>query len=98
MLGWVLGTETLAPELSPWEWAGVGSAETALRGGGSRNQSVRIDRAETAWETRKQSVMGGGSNTLRAGKWKAISEGTWEKSWICRKDKAPVLRRGEKKG
>ena len=35
---------------------------------------------------------------LRAGKWKATSEGTWEKSWICRRDKAPVLGRGEEKG
>ena len=24
-----------------------------------------------------------GSNTLRAGKWKAASEGTWEKSLVC---------------
>ena len=39
--------------------------------------------AETAWETRKQSIAGGGSNTLREEKWKAISEGTWEKSWDC---------------
>ena len=35
---------------------------------------------------------------LRSGKWKATSEGTWEKSWICRRDKVPVLGRGEKKG
>ena len=25
----------------------------------------------------------GGSNMLRAGKWKATSEGTWEKNWVC---------------
>ena len=57
-----------------------------------------VGRAETAWETRKQSVVGGGSNTLRAGEWKATSEGTWEKSWICRRDKAPVLGREEEAG
>ena len=51
--------------------------------GRSRNRSVKFDGAETAWETRKQSIAGGGSNTLRAGKWKATSEGTWEKSWVC---------------
>ena len=32
---------------------------------------------------------------LRAGEWKATSKGTWEKSWICRRDKAPVLGRVE---
>ena len=65
---------------------------------GARNQSVKFDGTENAWETRKQSIKGGGSNMLRAGKWKATSEGTWEKSWICRRDKVPVLGRGEKKG
>ena len=54
--------------------------------------------AETAWETRKLSVAGAGSSTLRAGGWKATSEGSWEKSWICRRDKAPVLGRGKEKG
>ena len=54
--------------------------------------------AETAWETRKLSVVGAGSNTLRAGGWKATSEGNWEKSYICRRDKVPVLGRGEKEG
>jgi len=49
-------------------------------------------------ETRKLSVVGAGSNTLRARGWKTTSEGTWEKSWICRRDKAPVLGRGEEKG
>ena len=58
----------------------------------------RVDRAETAWETRKLSVVGAGRNTLRAGEWKATSEGTWEKSWICRRDKAPMLGRGEEEG
>ena len=69
-------------------------AETAW---GPRNRYVRFDRAETTWETRKQSVSGGGSNMLRAGEWKATSDGTWEKRWICRRDKVPVLGRGEKK-
>ena len=43
-------------------------------------------------------MAGGGSNTLRAGEWKATSEGTWKKSWICWRDKAPVLGRVEEKG
>ena len=34
-----------------------------------------------------------GNNTLGAGKWKATSEGTWEKSLVC-----AMLGRGEKKG
>ena len=42
--------------------------------------------------------MGGGSNTLRAGEWKATSEGTWQNSWICKRDKAPVLGMGEEEG
>ena len=64
--------------------------------GRSRNWSVKFDGAETARETRKQSIEGGGSNTLRVGKWKATSEGTWEKSWVCasvgegRKGVAPI--------
>ena len=40
----------------------------------------------------------GGSNTLRAGEWKATAEGTWEKVWTHRRDKAPVLGRGEEEG
>ena len=74
MLGWGLGTKTSAPEVSPQERAGGGVEQRLL--GGSWNQSVKFDGAETSWETRKQSVVGGGSNTLRAGKWKATSEGT----------------------
>ena len=35
---------------------------------------------------------------LRAGEQKATSEGTWEKSWICRRDRAPVLGRKEGEG
>ena len=42
--------------------------------------------------------MSGGNNTLRAGELKATSEGTWEKSWICSRDKVPVLGRGEEEG
>ena len=42
--------------------------------------------------------MGGGSNTLRAGEWKATTEGTWEKVWTHRRDKVPVLGRGEEEG
>ena len=51
--------------------------------GRSRNPSVKFDEAETAWETRKQSCQEEGSNTLGVGKWKAASEGTWEKSLVC---------------
>ena len=52
--------------------------------------------AETAWKSRNfltgqrlpgrlenKTVAEGGSNTLGAGKWKAASEGTWEKSLVC---------------
>ena len=78
--GWGLGTETSAPEVSPWERA-EGRVEQRLLGW-SRNWSVKFDGAETAWETRKQSVAGEGSNMLRAGKWKATPEGTWEKSLV----------------
>ena len=35
---------------------------------------------------------------LRAGEWKATTEGTWEKIWTHRRDKVPVLRRGKKEG
>ena len=51
--------------------------------GRSRNRSLKFDGVETAWETRKQSITGGGINVLRAGKWKAKSEGTWKKSQLC---------------
>lgn len=50
---------------------------------------------ETAREIRKWCALGGGSNTLRAGVWKATIEGIWEKIWTCRRDKVPVLGRGE---
>ena len=35
---------------------------------------------------------------LRAGEWKATTEGTWEKIWTHRRDKVPVLGRGEEEG
>ena len=35
---------------------------------------------------------------LRAGEWKATSVGTWQKRWICRRDKVLVLGRVEEKG
>lgn len=35
---------------------------------------------------------------LRAAEWKATTEGTWEKVWTHRRDKVPVLGRGEKEG
>ena len=81
MLGWGLDTETSAPEVSLQERAG-GKVEWRLLGRW-RSWSEKFDGAETAWETIKQGVAGGGSNMLRAGKWKATSEGTWEKSWVC---------------
>ena len=69
-------------EVSPQEKDGGCEVEQRLLGR-SRNQSVKFDRAETAWETRKQSLTAGGNNMLRAGKWKVTSEGTWEKSQVC---------------
>ena len=35
---------------------------------------------------------------LRAGDWKTTTEGTQEKVWTHRRDKAPVLGRGEEEG
>ena len=64
---------------------------------GSRKQSVGLaGGAETAWETRKQSIVGRGNNRLRVGGVKPHQR--WEKSWICRRDKVPVLGRGEEDG
>ena len=42
--------------------------------------------------------MGGESNMLRSGEWKATTEVTWEKIWTHRRDKVPVLGRGEGEG
>ena len=73
----------------------MGGVETAW---GTRRWSVWLV-VKTAWGTRKRSIIvGRGTNTLRAGEWKVASEGTWEKSWICRRHKAPVLGRGEEEG
>ena len=35
---------------------------------------------------------------LRAGEWKAATKGTQEKVWTHRRDKVPVLGRGEEEG
>ena len=61
-----MGTKTLALEVSPQERDGDIVEQRPL--GRSRNWSVKFDGAETAWETRKQNIAGGGSNMLRAGK------------------------------
>ena len=66
MLGWGLGNETLAPEVSLRERAG-GRVEWRLLGR-SKNQSFKFDGAETAWETRKQSVAVGREQYAKAGK------------------------------
>ena len=42
--------------------------------------------------------MGKGSNTLMGGEWNATTEGTREKAGTYRKDKAPLLGRGEEEG
>ena len=42
--------------------------------------------------------MSSGSGTLMAGEWKAMEKGTWEKIQTHRRDKAPLLGRGEEKG
>ena len=47
---------------------------------GDQESVCPVFRAETAWEVRKLSIAGAGSNMLRVGGWKATSEGTWEKS------------------
>ena len=35
---------------------------------------------------------------LRAREWKATKDRTWGKVWACRRDKVPVLGRGEEEG
>ena len=40
----------------------------------------------------------GSSVLLRAGEWKATTEGTREKVWTCRRVKAPLLGSGEEEG
>ena len=106
MLGWGLSTETSAPEASPWEQAGV--EETAW---GTRNWSVGFSGKRLPRGSRKQSVglvgkrlpgspESQGWREQYAKGWGVEStlEGTWEKSWICRRDKAPVLGRGAEEG
>ena len=79
MLGWGLGAETWALEVSPWELAGVRGEETASG-------------------TREQCAMDGGSGTLRAGEGKARAQGPREKVRTRRRDKRPLLGRGEEEG
>ena len=82
MPGWGLGTETSAPEVSPRERAGgagqsrdcLGGLETSLSSLTGQRLPGRLENKAVAEE---------GSNTLGAGKWKAASEGTWEKSLVC---------------
>ena len=57
-----------------------------------------VDGVETAWGFMKWCITGGGSNTLRAGEWKAATEGTWENCWTHRRNKVRVLGRGEDEG
>ena len=52
-----------------------------MGGQGTSLSSLRGQRLPGRIESRAS--RGGGSNTLRAGKWKVTSEGTWEKSWVC---------------
>ena len=53
---------------------------------------------ETAYCTREWCTTGKGRGMLRAGEWKATAEATWEKVWTCRRDKVPLLGRGEEEG
>ena len=82
MPGWELGTDTSAPEVSPQEraggagWSGdcLGGLETGLSSLTEQRLPGRLENKAVTEE---------GSNMLRAGKWKATSEGTWEKSLVC---------------
>ena len=51
----------MAPEVSPWEQARVGGAETTW---GTKKPVGQVGSVETAWETSKRCVVGGGSNML----------------------------------
>ena len=77
--GWGLGTESSAPEVSPRERAGGGGAERKLLGR-SRNH---LTGQRLPGRLENKAVAEEGGNTLGAGKWKAASEGTWEKSLVC---------------
>ena len=82
MPGWGLGTETLAPEVSPQERAGgpawngdcLGGLETSLSSLMGQRLPGRLE---------NKAVAEIGSKTLGVGKWKATSEGTWEKTLVC---------------
>ena len=97
--GWGLGTETLPLKVSPREEAGGrlgggwaprprprrlvprlgGGAERKLLGR-SRNH---LTGQRLPGRLENKAVPEEGNNTLGAGKWKATSEGTWEKSLVC---------------
>jgi len=82
MPGWGLGTETLAPEVSSRERAGgVGWSRDCL--GGLETSLSSLMRQRLPGRLGDKAVTGEGSNTLGVGKWKATSEGTWEKSLVC---------------
>ena len=66
MPGWGMGTGTCDLEVSRQERAGGGRVEQRWLGR-SRNQSVKFDWAETAWETRKQSSHRGREQYSRGG-------------------------------
>ena len=80
--GWGLGTKTSAPEVSPREWAvGAGWSGDCLGGLETGLSSLTEQRLPGRLENK--AVTEEGSNTLGTGKWKATSEGTWEKSLVC---------------
>ena len=56
------------------EWRLLGRLETGLSSLTGQRLSGRLENKAVTEE---------GSNTLGAGKWKATSEGTWEKSLVC---------------
>ena len=78
--GWGLGTETSAPEISP-RARGAGKSGDCLGGLETGLSSLTGQRLPGRLENK--AVAEEGSNTLGAGKWKAASEGTWEKSLVC---------------
>ena len=57
--------------------SGLGTKTSALEV--SPRERAGVDGAETAWGTRKLSVVVAEHNMLRTGRWKATSEGTWER-------------------
>ena len=97
--GWGLGTETLPLKVSPREEAGgrlgggwvprpwLQRLVPGLGGGAERKLLGRslnhLKGQRLPGRLENKAVAEEGSNTLRAGKWKAASEGTWEKSLVC---------------